>query len=457
MEERKKCSFIKHQDVDAISYCFECNVFLCNKCLNAHPDFLENHHKYNLDKNIKEVFTGICQEKGHNNKLDFYCGTHNKLCCAACLSKIKSEEYGQHNGCTVSPIKNIQEQKLNKLKENMKYLEDISNKIENSVNELKKLFETINDSKEELKKNISTIFTKIRNEVNEREDKLLIEVDKKYEDLFFTQDLIKQGEKLPLKIKQCLEKGKLINQDCDKNNITLSAKINDCINIENIIKNINAINNNIEKKNLDNKKISFFLENNELNELFGKIKELGELIIEENNIQLNDKIMNDEDENDNKKYSYECVNLKKINEIYEDQKDLKIKITLKNNKKIIWPKGETKLVFDMASELQGNDINLKPQRYKEQKTYDIIVNDLDEYPPGKYTCSLVFKVDGIQYGNIIYFTVIIKERNEDFDKIYKFRKVFNLSPEDFPDEIVLNTLKKYKSEEEAYISLINIK
>ena len=393
MEERKKCSFIKHQDVDAISYCFECNVFLCNKCLNAHPDFLENHHKYNLDKNIKEVFTGICQEKGHNNKLDFYCGTHNKLCCAACLSKIKSEEYGQHNGCTVSPIKNIQEQKLNKLKENMKYLEDISNKIENSVNELKKLFETINDSKEELKKNISTIFTKIRNEVNEREDKLLIEVDKKYEDLFFTQDLIKQGEKLPLKIKQCLEKGKLINQDCDKNNI----------------------------------------------------------------IQLNDKIMNDEDENDNKKYSYECVNLKKINEIYEDQKDLKIKITLKNNKKIIWPKGETKLVFDMASELQGNDINLKPQRYKEQKTYDIIVNDLDEYPPGKYTCSLVFKVDGIQYGNIIYFTVIIKERNEDFDKIYKFRKVFNLSPEDFPDEIVLNTLKKYKSEEEAYISLINIK
>ena len=152
MEEHKKCSLIKHQDVDAISYCIECNVFLCNKCLKSHSEFLENHHKYNLDKNIKEIFTGICNENGHINKLEFYCHNHNQLCCVACLSKIKSKGYGQHHDCNVIPIEDIQEHKLNKLKENMKYLEDISIKIEKTVNELKQVFEKINESKEELKK-----------------------------------------------------------------------------------------------------------------------------------------------------------------------------------------------------------------------------------------------------------------------------------------------------------------
>ena len=108
----------------------------------------------------------------------------------------------------------------------------------------------------------------------------MLEVEKKYEDLFFKQDLIKQAEKLPLKIKKYLEKGKLINQDCEQNKITLNSKINDCINIEKIISNINEINNNIGKNNLSNIKISFIPEKDELNGFFGKIKEFGKLIDE---------------------------------------------------------------------------------------------------------------------------------------------------------------------------------
>ena len=38
------------------------------------------------------------------------------------------------NDCNAIPIEDIQEHKLNKLKENMKYLEDISIKIEKTVN-----------------------------------------------------------------------------------------------------------------------------------------------------------------------------------------------------------------------------------------------------------------------------------------------------------------------------------
>ena len=107
----------------------------------------------------------------------------------------------------------------------------------------------MNKNKEELKLNIQQIFIKIRNEINNREDQLLIEVDQKFETLFFKQDFIKESEKLPIKIKDALEKGKIINtrQKENNNKNNLSSFINDCINIENVVKEINIINENIKK------------------------------------------------------------------------------------------------------------------------------------------------------------------------------------------------------------------
>ena len=68
----KKCSFKKHENIEAISYCIECKVFMCNKCLNHHDNFLESHHKFNLNQKIEEIFTGICEEEGHKNELEYF-------------------------------------------------------------------------------------------------------------------------------------------------------------------------------------------------------------------------------------------------------------------------------------------------------------------------------------------------------------------------------------------------
>ena len=69
----------------------------------------------------------------------------------------------------------------------------------------------------------------------------------------------------------------------DINKIKLNSKINDCINIENIIINFNKINEKITNNNLKKIKISFIPEdNNKLNELFEKIRAFGE--IKEDNI-----------------------------------------------------------------------------------------------------------------------------------------------------------------------------
>ena len=63
--------------------------------------------------------------------------------------------------------------------------------------------------------------------INEREDKLLLEIVKIYNN-YFNEDIIKKGEKLPKKIKISLEKGKLIDKEWENND--LLSYINDCIN-----------------------------------------------------------------------------------------------------------------------------------------------------------------------------------------------------------------------------------
>ena len=173
---------------------------MCNKCFITHSSLCKKHHLYNLDKKNNDIFTGICKEKNHLNKLDYFCITHNKLCCAACIAKIKIKGNGKHNNCDVCSIKKIKNIKKNKLEENIKYLEELSNKLEESINELKKIFEKIKITKEELKLKIKSLFTKIRNTLNNREDELLLEVDKKYDELFINEKLIKDSEELPQKI-----------------------------------------------------------------------------------------------------------------------------------------------------------------------------------------------------------------------------------------------------------------
>ena len=136
--DKNKCSLDEHSNIEAIIYCQECKIFMCNKCEKNHLElFKSHHHIYKLDKNINEIFTGFCKEKNHIDELMFYCKNHNKLCCAECLIKTKYEEYGQHSECDVCKIEEIEEEKRNKLKDNLKLLDNLSSNLEESINKLK--------------------------------------------------------------------------------------------------------------------------------------------------------------------------------------------------------------------------------------------------------------------------------------------------------------------------------
>ena len=211
---------------------------------------------YNLDKDISNIFTGFCQKEKHNNELQYYCRTHNELCCAACLCKIKDQGNGQHKDCDVIGINEIKEEKKNNLKENIINLEKLSNTVLKSIDDLKKIFEKINEKKEELKIKIQKIFTKIRNELNDREDELLIELDKVFNEKYGDENIIKEGEKLPNRIKISLKKGKIIEKEWNSNE--LNNMIYDCINIENTLADINKINEYIKKCKLNRNEYLFY-------------------------------------------------------------------------------------------------------------------------------------------------------------------------------------------------------
>ena len=273
---KNKCSSKKHSEINAICFCQECRKYFCNKCQNYHLELFEEHQTINIDKNINvnDIFTGFCQENNHSNKLNFFCNTHNKLICVECICKIKDEKIGGHFDCSVCKIENIQEEKKNKLKENIKCLEDLSKSLENSIFELKKEFEKINEKKEKIKLKIQETFTKIRNVLNEREDELLLKIEEKYDNSFIDEKKIRDMEKLPNKIKIALEKGKIIENDW--NNDNLSLMLNNCINIENNIINIKLMNSKINKINKkDNNEIEFTIKENEINVFLNIIKNFG--------------------------------------------------------------------------------------------------------------------------------------------------------------------------------------
>ena len=134
-----------------------------------------------------------------------------------CLSKIEDKSNGIHKNCDV--LEDIWEEKMKKLSENIKLLEEININLNRSVENFKKFSENIIESKEKIKSNILEVFTKIRNEINNREDKLLLEIDNYFKSLSLDENFLKKVEKMPKKINDTLERGRIIKNEKNKDNL----------------------------------------------------------------------------------------------------------------------------------------------------------------------------------------------------------------------------------------------
>ena len=279
MQDSKKCTSKDHDKIEANSFCDNCKIYICKKCENMHSILFPNHKIYNIYEDLKQIFTGICKEKNHSNKLNYFCKTHNVLRCVECISPIAEKENGQHNNCKVYSLDEIKEEKKNKLNDNMKILEQLSSTVNDSIKELKNIFDKVNINKENIKLQVQKVFTKLRNGINAREDEIMFQIDNKFDKLYFKEDIVKECDKLPNKIKVSLEKGKNVDNKWNKDQNQINSLINDCLNIENAIKNINDLNETMNKCKSLNLNINFIPDENNMNEILKTVKNFGKIVL----------------------------------------------------------------------------------------------------------------------------------------------------------------------------------
>ena len=296
MITNKKCSFEEHKDIDAISYCSKCDIYVCEKCKDYHNNLINRNHNQIFNKENNE----ICLEKNHQEKLEYFCRTHNKLCCRACVTKIKGLGNGQHSECDICFVKDIIDERKNLLNQNIIYLKNNRTSFDSLINKLKQAYKEISDKKEKLKIRIQKFFTKIRNEINKREDQLLLIVEQIYENYFFNKNFSKDIDKIENKLNLSINKGMLISNEYNNDEINFISLINDCILIEDCIKEINYLKENYEKYEKNKTlAIDLKLKEEEINFL-NNIKNLGNIYA--NNFFFKFKFFIDEYNYTNRKY-----------------------------------------------------------------------------------------------------------------------------------------------------------
>ena len=401
----QKCSSIEHKEINAVIFCQNCKVYFCNKCENFHSKIFQGHLITNLanEKN-NVIFTGLCQENNHMSALEYYCKSHNKLCCGLCITKIKDEKNGQHKDCLITSLKEIKSEKEEKFKNNYNKLQEISKSIEPLITQLKNRKIDINKKKEQIMNEIQKIFTKLRTVLNNREDELLKEVEEAYKKNCFDDNIIKESEKISGKTKKCLDSVNDLKTIKEKNK-ELNFEINFYIEFE---KNLNKIDDLIQI----------------INKLNSKTYEL--------NLEVN----NDKLESDIKKFG-------KINQITKEIEIKKIKFEKKNVVKIIEMK-DTKFIninsikIKNVGNISAHKLFFIINKEKSSNNFCFLCNSkvTDEYeiampgelkPNESLNCNISVAINnpkpGKEYKVIIYAKENDEIISEPFEIIIKINKL----------------------------------
>ena len=303
-----KCSTKNHENQKGYKYCIMCNIFMCHQCFYTHQKLFSNHHLIDLNEDFSKLYTFLCKED--LKKLEYYCRSHNQLCCASCKEN-------KHYNCETSKIEDIKEEKKKNLDKNLNELENLSNNIKERINITKNFYDKVDKLKEDLKSKILKIITNLRNKLNEREDELISEVDKIFSNICPEEKLILNFEKIPKKIISILDQKDALDEKL-KDTYLLNSYIIECINIEKELNEIKETEELINKYDINKEiKISFYpdLETEELNNIYNDIKSFGKICQQEtdkNNIFINESH-------------------KKIHELKTEIKKLKSEIDKKDN------------------------------------------------------------------------------------------------------------------------------
>ena len=312
-----KCSTQNNDNNIAYNYCNECDIYMCNNCLYSHLKLFKNHHLLDLIEDKSHLLNDFCKEDKHLNGIEYYCETHNQLCCLSCIGKDKKIENPKHKNCKVYDLSDIIKDKKIKLEQNLKILGDLSKNIKEKIDSSKNIYIKLKDIKEDLKTKIRQTMENIRAKINQREDELFSTLETLHNKLCPTEKEMNDYENIPKQINEILEKSKDIYRKAD-NAFLLNSYIEDCINIENYSRDIQLMVDSMNKliQNSEKKVIYSFQEAG-INKINNDIKSIG-------------RIYQDEKELENLPISEEE---KKIDELKENIKGLQKEIEESNELK----------------------------------------------------------------------------------------------------------------------------
>ena len=281
------------------------------------------------------------------------------------IDLIESKQNSMKNELDIA-MKIIEEIKLSHSK-----LEDIINQNTNIINKImddkNNLINKFKELDIQIEKNIKNILKtekekELKNYSKENKENLLI-FEKNQKDL---KDIInKNNEKfsqMNKKILDCENSLKKGNEDIFLINKNIDNKIkknqNDYLNKSQILN----LKNTKNKKDIAQKRsFSPIIQYHFNNKIKNKKKDIFPALY---NIENEDE--NDDNENLNKEYSFECINRQNlVTEIMDGDSEAKISVILKNVGKKTWPKEHCNLVFDYNSYFALNDIQLSPQKCNE--------------------------------------------------------------------------------------------
>ena len=83
MEDKNKtCSKKLHEKIEAIIYCQECKIYMCDKCKQLHSDLFDSHNIINLDTKINDTQNMVIP----NGKYEKWIEANHELINRACYN-----------------------------------------------------------------------------------------------------------------------------------------------------------------------------------------------------------------------------------------------------------------------------------------------------------------------------------------------------------------------------------
>ena len=229
-EQEVKCDECNGDD-SVISFCPDCNLFLCHSCNDHHKrsKFYRGHAivpltelKSNKDAPIQaKVKIPLCKE--HDEQLKYYCETCDELVCMYCTVK-------KHNGHHHDSVKQMATKHRNELKK-------ITDPVEGMIQNLSEAHDNIEKMKKKIRKQSEEVDKKIDRYYDELIQKLMKQKDEVKQQ---AHDAVSQKEKaltmqyeelssMQAELMSLKELSNVLEQSSDQEALSAKKQITNCL------------------------------------------------------------------------------------------------------------------------------------------------------------------------------------------------------------------------------------